>query len=116
MARVVITTPQQVNPVLGLAPVLTGPTVDGDSIPSGAIMLEVNNASGAPITVTITTPVTVAGLAVTDGGGPVAAAGRRLFGPFPKGSFGQPADQSDAGMVRVDYSAVASVTRGVFTL
>jgi hypothetical protein len=115
MARVTIAAGQQVTSA-GLAPALTAPTVDGDSIPSGQTLLWVENASGAPITVTVQTPATMSGLAVAEAGGAVPAAGRRFFGPFPKGTFGQPAGQTDVGMVRVDYSAVASVTRGVFVL
>lgn len=115
MARVVISTAQALN-TAGLNPALTAPTVDGDSIPSGNVFLWVENASGGSITVTVQTPGNVQGLAIAEAGGPVPAGQRRLFGPFPKYLYGQDYLQSDAGMVRVDYSAFASVTRGVFSL
>lgn len=99
----------------GLLPVLTAPSVDGDNIPCGNIFLWVENAAGAPITVTIQTPATMAGLAVAEAGGPVANGTRRLFGPFPKAVYGQPAGQIDVDLVRVDYSAITSITRGIFS-
>jgi hypothetical protein len=46
---------------------------------------------------------------------------RRLIGPFPKRTFGQPAganesEGNDQGRVYVDYSATTSVTRAVVAL
>lgn len=92
--------------VTGLDPAHAAANVDGNSVPGTAdIIVEVVNGAGAPITVTVPTPATVGGLAITDGGGTVPAGGRRWFGPFRADLF----NQAD-GTVSIDYSAVTSVT------
>jgi|SRR5215217_3615713 len=114
MARVSVTT----QPVTrtGTATVLTGPTVDGDIIDTGRTMLYVLNGSGAPITVTVQTPLTVDGLDVADLTVTVPAAGFRIIGPFPVGTFGRAYGDANAGRAYVDYSSVTSVTRGVISV
>lgn len=101
----------------GLTPALTAPNVDGDIIDSGACWLHVFNGAGAPITVTVQSPVTVDDLAVADLAVTVAAGALKLIGPFPARTFRQPADAAvGAGRVLVDYSSVTSVTRAVVAL
>ncbi|MBK1785135.1 hypothetical protein [Prauserella cavernicola] len=100
----------------GVEPELTAPTVDGDVIDTGRVLLMVDNAGASPVTVTVQTPLTVDGLAVDELAVQVPAGGRRLIGPFSKTTFGRPTGQPDSGRAYVDYSAVADVTRGVFSL
>ena len=84
----------------GLAPNLTAPTVDGDVIPAGgSLFLMVTNASGGSITVTAQTPQTVEGLAVSEQIVTVPAAGTRVIGPFPAGTYGRPSGGADVGQV-----------------
>lgn len=100
----------------GLTPVLTAPTVDGDVISAGgSLFVMVTNASGAPITVTAQTPQTVEGLAVSEQIVSVPAAGTKLIGPFPAGTYGRPSGGADPGKVYLDYSAIASVTRALIS-
>lgn len=92
--------------IAGLNPAMTAANVDGHSVPgSGDILIEVSNASGGAVAVTIPTPATVGGLAVADGGGSIPAGQRRIFGPFRADLC----NQSD-GTVSIDFSAVTSVT------
>lgn len=78
----------------------------------GRTFLHIKNASGSPITCTVTTPSTHVGLALED---PVitvgATTGEQMAGPFPKGLY----NASD-GNVDITWSATASVTVGVFKL
>jgi hypothetical protein len=103
----------------GLAPVLTAPTVDNDVVDVGRCFLMVDNASGSSVTVTVVTPETVDGLAITDRAVAVAAGGIELI-PLTSTHYRQSAASadvpSDAGRAYVNYSAVASVTRGVISL
>lgn len=100
----------------GLAPALTAPNSDGDILPAGQVALWVKNGAGAPITVTVQTPGTVAGLAIADATVSVPAAGERMLGPFPTSVFAQPADAGVGALgVLVDYSSVTSVTRAVLS-
>jgi len=115
MARASVTT--QTISRTGLTPVMTGPTLDGDIIDSGAVQLHVLNSSGAPITVTVQSPVTVDGLAVEDQEITVAAGALKIAGPWPARTFRQDADAVvGPGRVLVDYSSVTSVTRAVVSL
>ncbi len=113
MARVSVTT--QTITRAGLTPSLTAPTVDNDVIDTGDVFLQVTNAAGAPINVTVQSPPTVDGLAVAELIVAVPNGQTRLIGPFPSRTFGQPSG-ADAGRAYVDYSAVTSITRGVFTV
>lgn len=98
----------------GLQPQMTAPTVDGDVIDSNNAVLVVSNASGASINVTVQTPATgPGGLAIEERIVAVAAgAVAKMIGPFPREAYGQLAG-ADKGRVYVNYSAQASVTRGV---
>jgi len=78
----------------------------------GRTLLRVKNASGAPITVTIETPNTVAGLAIADQTVSIpATTGDKLIGPFTT-DFNQPGTQD----VYVSYSGVTSLTVDVYRL
>jgi len=116
MARV---TPTPVAPSFaGTVVVLGAANADGDILPVGPnVALLVTNGGGSPITVTIQTTAQKGGLAVADAGGSVPAGASRVFGPFPASLFAQADDATDGpNKVLVDYSAVTSVTRAVFTL
>jgi hypothetical protein len=100
----------------GLAPVLTAPTVDGDIVDvDSRTFLYVLNSSGAPITVTVRTPDTVQDLTVQERAVSVAAGAFQLI-PLVMPAYKRPVGAVDAGRAYVDYSAVASVTRGVISL
>lgn len=101
-----------------ILPVLTAPALspNGDVVDAGAhTYVVVDNASAASVNVTVTATATQDGLAVANLVVAVAAATRRLIGPLHARTFGQ-VSGVDAGRVYVDYSAVASVTRGVVSL
>lgn len=87
-------------------------SVGGDTFSTtGREMLVVKNGSGAPITVTIATPILVDNLAVADLTATIGAGATRALGPFPPSTYadnGQP-----GGSVAVSYSAVSSVTVAV---
>jgi hypothetical protein len=110
MARVDVTT--QTIVASGLTPLLTAPTVDGDVIDSGNVAVMVTNGSGVSINVTAQTPAQQAGLDVSERIVAVPAGATKLIGPFPRGTYGRPSG-ADVGRVYVDYSAQASITRGV---
>lgn len=95
------------NPTLaGLTPAYSAAAGGGDKVAAdGKTFLIVKNGGGAPITVTITTPATVRGLAVADPAVSVPAGAERWIGPFARDAFGN-AD----GQVDIAYSGVTSVT------
>jgi hypothetical protein len=96
-------TPQVVS-IAGTAPTYAAASAGGDTVPAGErTWIHVKNAGGSPITVTVTTPGTVSGLAIADVSVSVpATTGERLIGPLPSNLFG---DQ-----VAVSYSGVTTVT------
>lgn len=71
----------------------------------GHTILIVTNGSGGSLTVTITTPGTVDGLAVADRTVSIANGAKKAIGPFTKSLY----NDSD-GNVTVGYSATTSVT------
>ena len=94
----------------GLEPVFVAAAGGGDEfVNTGTEYLEVVNGSGADVTVTIVTPNTVDGLAVTDRAVVVTAGERRKIGPFPTSIY----NNSNA-KVNVTYSSATSVTVGLF--
>jgi hypothetical protein len=93
----------------GATVAFTAATVDGDAIRPGSALL-VNNASGAPITLTLVTGATIGSRAVADDTVSVPAGSMRLIGPFADDVYPQ-ASGPTKGAVHVDYSAFASVTR-----
>lgn len=96
---------------------LTAANVDGHSIPGGGgTLLVVNNAAGAPITVTIETAATEDGLAVADQAVTVAAGTQKVIGRFRSTTYDRPVGGTDAGLVWVNFSAVTSVTVGAIAV
>lgn len=110
MARTAITYEQIVR--TGLESVGQAAVADGNKFSNdGRMFLRVLNEDASSINVTIQTPVTVDGLAVTDLVVAVPAGEARDIGPFPPAIY----NQTD-GMVYVDYSAVTDITVTLFRL
>lgn len=107
MARATVAT--QTADQDGGAVTFAAASVDGASIEQGATLL-VKNDSGSTITVTVQTPETRAGLAVTDATGTVATGTIGMFGNLPAATFVRPSGATDPDRVWVDFSAVTSVT------
>ena len=95
----------------GLEPAYTAANADGHSVTNDGkrTFVHVNNGSGSEVTITIDTPGTVDGLAISDREVAVPAGEERMIGPFPTDWY----NQSD-GTVHVDYSDTTSVTIGAF--
>lgn len=90
----------------GLSPSYASAEGDGNSFANnGRVVLHAKNGSGGSITVTIQTPGTVDGLAVSDRTVAIPAGEERIIGVFPPADY----NQSD-GSVYVDYSGVTSLT------
>lgn len=89
------------------------PTVGtGDTfLNTGREAILVNNAIDAPLTVTIETPATVDGLAITDRVVAVGAEKIALLGPFPRATY-----NNTEGKLKITCSAVASVTLAVIKI
>ncbi|MEV7263972.1 hypothetical protein AB0N38_10515 [Micromonospora aurantiaca] len=100
----------------GLAPALTEPTVDGDVVDCGRVVLMVVNGSAGPVTVTVESTAAQDGLDVEDLAVPVPVGATVLIGPLPGRTFGRPAGAPDAGRAYVSYSAVVGVDRAVLAL
>lgn len=84
----------------------------GDTfVNTGAEVVVIRNGGGSPITLTVATPVTVDGLAVTDLTASIAAGATRAIGPFPPGWYNDTA--VSGGSVSLSYSGVTSVTVAV---
>lgn len=97
----------------GLAPAYAAATGGGDTFtPDGDTFIQVKNASGGAITVTIVTPRTDAwGNAIADNTVSVpATTGDRMIGPFPADSYADPT----TGLASITYSATTSLTIGAF--
>lgn len=110
MARTPVT-PTQIART-GIAAALSAANVDGHSVPNnGRMFIEIVNGAGSPITVTIPTPNTVDGQAITDRTVSVTNGERRLIGPFPPSVY----NQSDA-TIYVDFSDVTTINFGAFYL
>jgi hypothetical protein len=96
----------------GITPTFAAATVSGDTFVNDERMfIRVKNAAGAPITVTVTPARTVDGL--TPAGRQVtieATTGDKSIGPFSNSDYGVDS------VVSVTYSAVTSVTVGLFRL
>lgn len=105
MARTALV-PQQIVRT-GLTPVFTAANVLGHSVANdGHVMLEVKNGSASPINVTVQTPGTVDGLAISELVVVVpATSGDKMIGPFPPGIYNQP-----DGTIYVDFSDVTTVS------
>lgn len=89
----------------------TSANADGHTIPGdGDVILYVANGSGGSINVTIVTPGTQDGQAISDRVVAVGAGATKLIGPFPPRTYTDEAD----GLVDVDFSSVSSVTVQAF--
>lgn len=108
MARAVLA---PVDPSIEGTPITyAAPTVDGDAVRPGTTLL-VKNGSASAITVTLVTPAVTGGLAIEDRTVSVAAATDVLVAIPRDVIYQDPVDGPTRGLVPVDYSAVASVTR-----
>jgi hypothetical protein len=97
----------------GVTPAYVAAAGGGDQfLPGRRTFFHIKNGGGAPITVTFATPGTVDGLAVADNAVSVTNAQERMIGPFDPATYAQ----ADDSRVDVTYSAVTSVTVGVFEL
>lgn len=99
----------------GLAPSYAAAAGGGDTFtPDKNTYLQIKNASGGAITVTIVTPRNDAwGNAIADNTVSVpATTGDRLIGPFPAEVYGDPT----TGLASITYSGVTSLTVGAFNL
>lgn len=110
MARTLLAT--QKSTIAGIAPVFTAANVDGHYIVNdGHTVVQVKNAGGSPITVTLPTPGKVAGVDIVDPTVSIpATTGDKIIGPFDPRVFAQ-AD----GSVNIDFSGVTSVTVAAFS-
>jgi hypothetical protein len=95
----------------GTVVTMTAANVDGHILDGGGdVILKVTNGSGGSINVTVQTPATQAGLAVSEQIVAVAAGATKYIGRFDPSTYDRPTGAADPGMVYVDFSAVASVT------
>lgn len=101
----------QVVSVSGLAPTYAAAAGGGDTFtPGDDVFLHVKNAGGSPVTVTVVTPNTVGGLAISDVSVSVpATTGDRMIGPLSRQNFARSSD----GLGEITYSGVTSVTVAV---
>ena len=101
----------QVVSLSGLTRTFSAASGGGDTfVPGDGVCLQVKNAGGSPVTVTVVTPNTVGGLAIADSVSTVpATTGDVLIGPFSRENFARPSD----GLGEITYSGVTSVTVAV---
>jgi len=71
---------------------------------TGSELVLIKNGSGSPVTLTITTPATMDGLAVTDRTVAIPAGEMHLLGPWPTKYY-----NDSNGQVSLGYSAETSV-------
>lgn len=97
-----------------LTPTFVAAGAGGDTfLNDGRTVLYVKNGDASPITVTITTPLSLrGGIGVEDPPTTVPATDEEIIGPFDPTIFNAPAGTG----VEVNYSAVASVTVAVIRL
>lgn len=101
-------TVQQVT-LTGVTPTFVAAAAGGDVLTNdGNTVIYVKNGGGSPITVTVTTPASILGVAIADPQVSVTNGSEKVIGPFPPEIF------NDAnGQVALAYSAVTSVTIAV---
>ena len=97
--------------LLGIVPAYSAAAGGGDQFtPSDRTYLHVKNGGGSPITVTIVTPLEAAlNIPMADIAVSVSNGTEKVIGPFGAALF-----QNSVGLADVTYSAVTSVTVGVF--
>jgi hypothetical protein len=102
---------QQIGPA-GLTPVYVAAAGGGDEFePGNRTFFHIKNGDASSHTVTFVTPGTAYGQAIADETVTVPAGAERMIGRFPAEGFAG----SDS-LVSVTYSAVTSVTVGVFQI
>jgi hypothetical protein len=100
----------------GITDTLAAANADGSRFSNdGKTFLEVANASGDTITVTVETPGTVDGLAIADLEVAVPDGTTKFIGPFPPSLYNQLAG-SYTGYVYVTYSSATTVTVAAWRL
>lgn len=83
-----------------------------DQFPNdGHTMLWIENGSGSPLTVTIVTPGTIDGQAVSDRDVTIADGAIKVIGPFPRNVY----NDSD-GLVTVEFDETTSVTAAAISV
>lgn len=108
MARTALTA-QQID-LVGLNPVLSAANVAGHSVANDPrTYVEVKNSDTLSMTVSIPTPMTVNGLAVTDRTVTIPSGQTRKIG-----IRGAPEYLQADGTIYIDFSSVTSVTVGLF--
>jgi hypothetical protein len=96
----------------GTIKTLVAASAGGDQFANfGREIVELNNASGAPILVTFAPAGLPGGLALATYNVSVAAGTTKIVGPFDSALF-----SSAAGLVTVSYSGVASLTIAVISV
>lgn len=95
----------------GVTPTLAAAAGGGDTFTPGPnLFLFVTNGGGSPITVTVVTPGTARGQAISDLSVSVTNGQSRLIRISPADFFADPS----TGVGNITYSGVTSVTVGVF--
>jgi hypothetical protein len=106
MARTNLTVIEITRTGVDLATTLEAGNADGEMFYNGGdVLLAVENLNAADCTVTVVSPRTVDGLAVSDLTVVVSQDEVMLIGPFPRDTFNQPSGD-DAGKVYVNLSHV----------
>lgn len=119
MARTALTL--QTTARTGLNTSYTAATADGEGFDntSERVMLHVKNGGAGATVVTIATPGTVDGLAITDRTVSVPAGEERMIGPFKKEQYNQDDSGGDTGLseaVFVNTDVQTSVTLAAIKL
>jgi hypothetical protein len=97
-----------------LTPTFVSVDIGGDTfVNDGRVLIYIKNGDASPITVTITTPLSLrGGIAVDDPETTVPATDEEVLGPFDPTIF----NAADGSGVEVNYSADTSVTIAVIRL
>jgi hypothetical protein len=104
--------PQDVT-LAGINPVYSAANAAGHWVEPGVkAVLHIKNGGGSSVTVTIPTPGTVSGLAITDRTVTVPAAGEMVVS-IDSEAYAQP---GDLNRVYIDFSSATSVTVALLTL
>lgn len=94
----------------GLNPAYAAAAGGGDTFANtGTEYIHIKNGDASSINVTFVTTATADGLATADRVVAVPGNGERIIGPFPKATY-----NDEDGILSITYSAVTSVTVGVF--
>jgi hypothetical protein len=98
----------QIPVAAGIIPTWTTATVDGLMyVNDGQTHIHVKNGNGATLTVTVQTPATFEGLAVSDRTITILTTAEKEF--IVSTNYNQPASSADAGKVYLDFSVQSSV-------